>query len=109
MKKLFILVVTLCVTVSVFAAFKNLQVFPKNIGEDELKTKMKAISTALGVKCDYCHIMATPEKDTEKKTIALNMFKMTGDINAKYSAKFSSKKKIGCITCHNGQKIPQMI
>ncbi|HNX23063.1 MAG TPA: c-type cytochrome [Spirochaetota bacterium] len=109
MKKLFVLLITLSFTVSLFAAFKNLQVFPKNISDDQLKSTMKTISAALGVKCDYCHIMTAPEKDTPKKLIAVKMFKMSGDINARYSADFASKKKVGCVTCHNGQKIPQMI
>ena len=100
---------TICLTVSAFAAFKNLQVFPKNITKDELSAKMKAFSTALGVQCTYCHDMTAPEKDTDKKKVAVYMLKMTGEINAKYAKDFPSKKKIGCITCHNGQKIPQMI
>lgn len=109
MKKLLILLITLSFTVSLFAAFKNLQVFPKNISNDDLKARMKSISLALGVQCNYCHDMAAPEKDHPKKLVAVYMLKMTGDINAKYSADFPSKKKIGCVTCHNGQKTPQMI
>lgn len=109
MRKSLVVIITLLVSVSLFAAFKNLQIFPKNIAEDDLKGRMKAISMALGVKCDFCHIIATPEKDTPKKLIARKMFIMTGDINTKYSEDFASKKKVGCVTCHNGQKIPQMI
>ena len=109
MKKLLIVLITLLAAVSLFAAFKNLQILPKDISNDDLKNRMKSIAAALGVQCDYCHIMATPEKDTPKKLVARYMFKMTGDINAKYAADFPSKKKIGCVTCHNGQKTPQMI
>jgi len=109
MKKSLLIFCSLLFTVSLFAAFKNLQVLPKNMSNDEMKTTMKAISDALGVKCDYCHIMSAMEKDTPKKTIAVMMFKMAGDINTKYSGNFASKKRIGCVTCHNGQKIPKMI
>lgn len=109
MKKVLVLLAVICFAASAFAAYKNLQVFPKNISQGDLGAKMKAISAALGVQCSHCHDMSAFDKDTDKKKVARYMLKMTGEINAKYSGDFPSKKKIGCITCHNGQKTPQMI
>ncbi len=109
MKKFIILITALFISVSLFAAFKNLKVFPANISQDELKNTMKAISGGLGVQCNHCHDMAAFEKDTEKKILARGMFVMVKDINTRYSASIFSNKKTGCITCHNGQIKPKTI
>ena len=36
--------------------FKNLKVFPKDIGRAELLTNMKFFAQSLGVRCTYCHV-----------------------------------------------------
>jgi hypothetical protein len=35
--------------------FKKLEVFPKDIAKRDLIDSMKKISSALGVRCDFCH------------------------------------------------------
>jgi len=109
MKKILILVIVFFVSVSVFAAYKNLKFFPAGINEAELTGTMKAISAGMGVKCNYCHDMKALEKDTDMKILARGMFVMVKDINTRYSATMFSSKKIGCISCHNGQAKPKTI
>jgi len=89
-----------------FAQFKNLQVLPKNISKDELKSVMRAQAKALGQECDFCHKMPMPEVETEKKKIAREMMKMTNEINAKFMKK--SKLKVNCDTCHRGKEEPEV-
>jgi len=109
MKKTLVLTVLLLVSVSLFAAYKNLKFFPAGISETELTNTMKAIAGGLGVKCNYCHDMNAFDKDTDKKLIGRGMFVMVKDINTRYSASIFVSKKIGCITCHNGQAKPKTI
>lgn len=109
MKKILIPVIMLLVSVSLFAAYKNLKFFPAGISETELTNTMKAISGGLGVKCNYCHDMKALDTDTDMKVLARGMFVMVKDINTRYSATMFSSKKIGCISCHNGQAKPKTI
>src|SRR5262245_19404795 len=36
--------------------FKNLQVLPKDISEEQLNSTMNGFTRALGVRCAYCHV-----------------------------------------------------
>jgi hypothetical protein len=86
-----------------FTGFKDLQVLPKDIKKDELKATMKAFSAALGVKCTHCHVDKAFAKDTEKKTAAREMMKMTWSINTTF---LKGKDQITCNTCHRGHDEP---
>jgi hypothetical protein len=91
------------------AEFKNLQVLPKTISKDELKSYMKAQAKALGVECDYCHEVPDMASDkNEKKLIARKMIQMTNDINDKWlkGMKEADKNKVTCATCHQGHEQP---
>ncbi|MCU1276728.1 MAG: hypothetical protein JWM53_274 [bacterium] len=91
------------------AEFKNLQVLPKTISKDELKSYMKAQAKALGVECDYCHDVPDMASDkNDKKLIARKMIAMTNDINDKWlkSMKDADKNKVTCSTCHQGHELP---
>ena len=91
------------------AEFKNLQVLPKTISKDELKTYMKAQAKALGVECDFCHDVPDMASDkNDKKQIARKMIQMTNDINDKWikGIKDADKNKVGCATCHQGHEQP---
>jgi Photosynthetic reaction centre cytochrome C subunit len=84
---------------------------------------MKEWSTALGVKCSFCH---APSADSTvhhpdfasdakpEKNIARHMFGMTAKINKKYF-KFDKDDKgatipaISCITCHRGSPHPDEV
>ena len=91
------------------ADFKNLQVLPKTMSKDELKTYMKAQSKALGVECDYCHDVPDMASDkNDKKLIARKMIQMTNEVNDKWlkGIKDADKNKVTCGTCHQGHELP---
>src|SRR5437588_10938583 len=91
------------------ADFKNLQVLPKTISKDELKTYMKAQAKALGVECDFCHDVPDMASDkNDKKLIARKMIQMTNDVNDKWlkGMKDADKNKVTCSTCHQGHEQP---
>lgn len=90
--------------------FKNLQVLPQDISHDDLIAVMKNYSTALGVKCNACHVKAADSDKLdfasdakEEKGIARKMIAMANEINKNY---FSSSGTVGCMTCHNGKLNP---
>ena len=91
------------------ADFKNLQVLPKTISKEELKTYMKAQSKALGVECDFCHDVPDMASDkNDKKNIARKMLAMTAELNDKYIKllKGGEKHLVTCGTCHQGHESP---
>jgi hypothetical protein len=91
------------------ADFKNLQVLPKTISKEELKTYMKAQSKALGVECDFCHDVPDMASDkNDKKQIARKMIQMTNDVNDKWlkGMKDADKNKVTCASCHQCHEVP---
>jgi hypothetical protein len=99
--------------------FKNLKVLPKNITHDELDSVMDMFNSALGVKCNFCHVARkdNPKKldfasdEKGEKNVARDMMRMTNRINKKF---FKYKKDeehpippVGCITCHHGEPHPE--
>ena len=86
-----------------FKGFQDLKVLPKDIKQEELKAMMKGMSAALGVKCTHCHVERAFAKDTERKTAAREMMKMTQSINETF---LKGKDQITCKTCHNGHEEP---
>lgn len=91
------------------ADFKNLQVLPKTISKDDLKSYMKAQAKALGVECDFCHDVPDMASDKNaKKQIARKMIQMTNDVNDKWlkGMKDADKNKVTCATCHQGHETP---
>ncbi len=96
--------------------FKNLQVLPKDISEDDLDHIMDGFKASLGVKCGFCHVhngndwnsgwdFAADDKD--EKGIARYMMKMTKSINANHfnfdnSTMPDTINVISCNTCHRG-------
>ncbi|MBI4421050.1 MAG: c-type cytochrome [Gemmatimonadetes bacterium] len=103
-------------------SFTNLKVLPKEIGQQELLAVMRAQTTALGVRCWYCHEgteellldkydFAADKKPT-KETARL-MMKMVADLNAQYLAEVKSDRpsriRVTCATCHHGQALPRPV
>jgi hypothetical protein len=99
------------------ASFTNLQVFPKDVPRSDLVNAMKGITSALGVRCTYCHVgpddlngmdFATDEKRTKK--VARTMMRMVRSINADYIATIpegdAPKQSVTCMTCHRKSAIP---
>ena len=101
---------------------RNLKVLPKDISRENLHQVMEQWSAALGVKCNFCH--APSETDPKRmnwasdakpeKSMARQMYTMTGKINKKY---FHTKKgengmmemaAVNCNTCHHGDAHPEI-
>ncbi len=83
---------------------KNLKVLPKDMPKAEIKKFMKKQAAALGVQCEFCHDTDDYAKDTDKKLIARQHMQMVQQINKSF---FKGEDRVGCITCHNGQKEPK--
>ncbi|MDQ6788104.1 MAG: c-type cytochrome [Acidobacteriota bacterium] len=84
---------------------KNIQVL-KGIPDSQLLPVMHQMRTALGVRCDYCHIAENDsywKDDKSEKQTARQMIQMTFDIN---KANFNGKPVVTCNTCHRGQIEP---
>jgi hypothetical protein len=94
--------------------FKNLKVLDKNITKDELEIVMKQFKTALGVKCNFCHVESktNPGKldfasdENKHKNVARGMIRMTKRINKKFF-KEDGGNAVTCFTCHNGNEEPK--
>jgi tetratricopeptide (TPR) repeat protein len=100
--------------------FSNLEVFPKDIGKRQLLGAMRDFSSALGVKCTFCHIQKVPgEFDSidwasdqlEHKQTARGMMNMTRNINSELlpAATGAPGGRVTCITCHRGLEDPRTL
>jgi len=102
--------------------FTNLKVLDSAITKAELLGKMRNFSTALGVRCNFCHQeveaggrrsldFASDEKETKKT--ARTMIRMVSDINRSYLAKLQqgdhASPKVSCFTCHHGYQDPVVL
>jgi hypothetical protein len=83
---------------------KNIQVL-KGLSSDQVLLLMGEYNLALGKNCDYCHDMRALEKgEKPQHKKALEMIKMTRDINAAIKATY--KINIDCMSCHQGKAKP---
>lgn len=101
--------------------WENLKVLPQDISKDSLKHLMRNYSTALGVKCNYCHVpkkddptkLDFPNDDKIEKEIARGMIEMTDEINEKYfqphfpDPKPEQVQVANCVMCHRGAANPE--
>jgi Photosynthetic reaction centre cytochrome C subunit len=98
----------------------NLQILPKDTPRPQVVATMQAISQALGVACNYCHVQegrggrndfASDEKPTKKA--ARGMLVLARDINAKLPEAVGkaadATTRVSCTTCHRGVPIPKQI
>ena len=88
--------------------FKNIKVL-KDLPSDQMIPVMHKISTSLGVRCDFCHVITADHKGFEKddkpmKNKAREMIVMTGEIIKRFR---TVNKKVGCFTCHHGHAEPE--
>jgi photosynthetic reaction center cytochrome c subunit len=84
-------------------AFKNIKVL-KGMPADELMPTMQFISASLGVKCSFCHVEGSFEKDDKKtKQTARKMMEMVFAINKE---DFEGRRDITCNSCHRGSARP---
>jgi hypothetical protein len=101
--------------------YKNLKVLPKNITKKQMDSVMHHFTSALGVKCNYCHQYNAEQKAmdfasdaNEHKGVARSMMKMTARLNKKYfhvnnSKSLDAKLEITCYSCHNGKANPATV
>jgi hypothetical protein len=98
----------------------NLQIFPKDTPRQQVVTTMQAFTQALGVQCNYCHVMegrggrndmASDEKATKKA--ARGMMMLAREVNTKLpeavGKSADATTRVGCVTCHRGVPIPKQI
>ena len=88
--------------------YKNIKVL-KDLPADQLIPYMHAYNTALGVKCDFCHVVNADHTGFEKddkpmKEKARQMIVLTKDLNGKYK---TIDKKATCAMCHHGHQEPE--
>lgn len=87
-------------------AYKNVTEL-KDIPADQLLPAMQFISTALGVRCDTCHVAGKPEADDKRaKKTAREMIAMEMAINKN---SFRGQTQVTCETCHRGSERPVSI
>ena len=104
---------------------KNLQVLPRDWPRDSVIRVMRAFTSALGVRCQYCHVgregmpldsfdFASDEKPT--KETARDMMRMTRAINVdierirvKPAGMNRSAVRVSCSTCHRGAPRPMTL
>jgi tetratricopeptide (TPR) repeat protein len=122
-----------CLTVAFLAApniaksqipekFTNLQFFPKDIARDTLVAKMRGITAALGIRCNYCHTGGTDQSlegvdfasdDKVEKKKAREMMNIATRINTELLANLPDRESpavnVECVTCHRGLPIPRTL
>jgi hypothetical protein len=106
---------------NLFPPFSNLQILPRDIGQQQLLQIMLGYESALGVTCEHCHVdfgRGNPMNDfaseakAPKKTARV-MMTMLRDINQKLSADLGKAPadltSVQCGTCHRGKAIPEYV
>src|SRR5262249_27698549 len=99
------------------AARPNLKVL-RALPEPQLFPLMNLVADSLGVRCDYCHVQASPDlsrtpsnvggwawdrDDKPQKRTALEMMRMVVDLNGGH---FGGQSRVTCYTCHRGSTQP---
>jgi hypothetical protein len=86
---------------------KNLQIL--KVKGPELMAVMRNFSTALGYRCDNCHVQGDfASDDKHEKVIARKMLQMTQQINAGFpNAGDEQRMRVTCYTCHRGEEHPK--
>ena len=83
--------------------FKNIQIF-KTLPATQLDPTMAFISGSLGVRCSYCHVTNSFDKDDKAtKLTARRMIQMVFDLN---KGSFNGQGAVTCYTCHRGKPTP---
>src|ERR1051325_8321460 len=83
--------------------FKNIQIF-KGLPATQLDPTMAFIPGSLGVRCNYCHVASSFDKDDKPaKLAARRMIQMVFDLN---KGSFKGQGAVSCYTCHRGKPTP---
>jgi hypothetical protein len=86
---------------------KNLQVL--KVKGPELIAIMRNFNTALGFRCDNCHVQGNFASDEKhEKVVARKMLEMTMEINGRFPKREGQEARMNvtCYTCHRGQEHP---
>lgn len=139
MKKSFLITAAAICSIIIFQAFttanqprwKNLQILPQNISENDLDSIMHHFTASLNVKCNFCHARNTETNKMDfasdakgEKMVARKMMIMAIDINKNHFQPMEDEWKKGegqpittiatadsvqymlkhvtCYTCHHG-------
>jgi hypothetical protein len=97
-------VVVLGTAVTAWAGGKNLQFYPKDTSDTEIRSEMRMMNRSLGARCGTCH-ERDRSADTDKKKFCRTMLEMTKGLNAKQFTKELLGEKIAkanCYMCHKG-------
>lgn len=100
--------------------FTNLQVFPKDVGKQDLVIAMRNFSMGLGVRCTHCHLAKTPDDfssidwasdELAPKKDARRMMQMVATINTQLLPEDKDKDglRVQCVTCHRGLQNPDSL
>lgn len=97
----------------------NLEVLPRDIAIPDLLALMRGYTAALGVECEFCHVVDPKTHKTNfasdtnpDKGIARIMITMTQEINGKYISQVKdpdatpADRTVTCGTCHRGSSMP---
>jgi photosynthetic reaction center cytochrome c subunit len=85
------------------AVFKNIQVL-EGIPSDQIIPTMRVITTALGVRCNFCHVEGHFDEDAKPpKEVARSMIRMMSSINQNH---FDGSREVTCYSCHRGATKP---
>jgi hypothetical protein len=97
--------------------YTNLRVLPKDVTGPDLVTQMKAFTTALGTRCEHCHVGegndlskfdfaadTKPEKGTARQMMTL-VLAVNGPL-LKGVGDPAQAVKVTCYTCHRGTLRP---
>jgi tetratricopeptide (TPR) repeat protein len=83
---------------------KNLKVLPKDWSREQVVAVMQNFTAALGVGCNFCHVINQGQRA---------MMKIATDLNANLPKALGTEPKdttrIGCITCHRGVPEPKQL
>ena len=102
------------------AKFTNLQVLPADTTQAALIATMREFATALGVRCNYCHVGDNPatlenfdfaaDAKAAKQT-ARGMMRMVREINVRLlpAARPAPTVTVACLTCHRGLAVPRTL
>src|SRR5687767_8879701 len=86
------------------SAKMDLQALPPKTSAREVDRIMKVWSHALGVTCGACHAGTDYARDTDAKTVARAMVRMTRELNTGYFKDYGLE--VTCETCHRGKLVP---
>jgi hypothetical protein len=100
----------------------NLQVLPKDMPVRDVINMMRGFTSALGVRCPYCHVGDEGEPlsefdfvsdDMPAKVKAREMLRMVAAINRDWLAGLPRRTTpavdVQCVTCHRGQARPVLM